>query len=120
KDPGALQTLLAGMAPGTEVKFDVVRKEGNKTETVTVKLDEVPPLVPDKLPKEATAKKAKAPDSAPKKPETGLLKKTTPAADHRYWVYVPESYDPAIAHALVIWLHPVDKMKDRDLEDFIL
>jgi S1-C subfamily serine protease len=120
KNRDALQALLAGMAPGTEVKFDVVRKEGKKTETVTVKLGELPTAVPDKLPDQATAKKAKAPESAPMKPETGLLKKTTPAADHRFWVYVPETYDPTIAHALVIWLHPVGKKKDTDLEDFIL
>lgn len=120
KNRDALATLLAGMGPGTEVKFDVLRKEGKKTETVTISLGELPTTVPEKLPGEATAKKAKAPESAPMKPEKGLLKKTTPAADHRFWVYVPESYEPTIAHSLVIWLHPVGKSKDRDLEDFIL
>jgi serine protease Do len=30
---------------------------------------------------------------------------------------VPENYDPNVAHALVIWLHPVGKNKDRDIDD---
>ena len=47
------------------------------------------------------------------KPETGLLKRTTAAADHSYWVYVPENYDPNVAYALVIWLHPAGKNKER-------
>ncbi|HEV3079462.1 MAG TPA: PDZ domain-containing protein [Gemmataceae bacterium] len=64
--------------------------------------------------------KSDAPKDAPKverkKGETGLLKRTTPARDHEYWVYVPENYDPNIAHALVIWLHPAGKAKDKETE----
>src|SRR5262249_36937749 len=54
-----------------------------------------------------------------KKPETGLLKRATQARDHEYWVYVPEDYDPNIAYALVIWLHPAGKGKDKDTENMI-
>jgi S1-C subfamily serine protease len=54
-----------------------------------------------------------------KKPETGLLKRSTQAGDHEYWAYVPEDYDPNIAHALVIWLHPAGKGKDKDTENMI-
>jgi S1-C subfamily serine protease/predicted esterase len=54
-----------------------------------------------------------------KKAETGLLKRTTPARDHEYWVYVPDDYDPNIAYALVIWLHPPGKGKDRETESVI-
>src|SRR5207253_2582659 len=52
-----------------------------------------------------------------KKPETGLLKKTTPAADHTYQIYVPDDYDPNISYGVVIWLHPVGKNKNQDIED---
>jgi poly(3-hydroxybutyrate) depolymerase len=65
----------------------------------------------------------KAPDKGPAKPpakvETGLQKKTTPAADATFWVYVPETYDPNISCGVVVWLHPVGKNKERDIEDFI-
>ena len=91
------------------------------------------------LPEPASAKKAlaprktvgpqqKPPAPAPKpeekkedakKPETGVLHRTTPNRDHEYWVYVPENYDPNIAHALVIWLHPANAGKKKDIEDMI-
>jgi S1-C subfamily serine protease len=112
--------------PGQEIKLEVKRKAGGKTETLTVKLAEMPDAVPAKLnPDNASAKKAltkpgvKGPPAKPpaKKPETGLLKKTTPAADHTYWVYVPDNYDPNIAYSVVVWLHPQGKNKEKDFED---
>src|SRR5207245_2006521 len=115
-----------------------------KTETLAIKLVDVPEAIPDKLPDVASAKKALAkPKAAPgpgrgpmppreekkeddkkeekkddKKFETGLIKRTTAAADHSYWIYVPENYDPNIAYALVVWLHPAGKNKDKDVDDF--
>jgi predicted esterase len=53
-----------------------------------------------------------------KKFETGLLKRTNTTKDHEYWVYVPSNYDPNIAHALVVWLHPINKNKQKDIEEF--
>jgi S1-C subfamily serine protease/dienelactone hydrolase len=145
----ALLALLENVAPGTELRFEVKRKDGGKTETLTAKLGQAPEDVPAKLPARSSAGKAlaAAAPGAPAKPgegksegekkgddkkdddkkdekkkdgkksDTGLLKRTTPAADHSYWVYVPENYDPNVAHALVIWLHPVGKNKDRDVDD---
>jgi serine protease Do len=114
--------------PGQEMKIEVKRKAGGKPETVSVKLAELVNEVPDKLPANASAKKAlikpgekpPAKAAAPaKKPDTGTLKRTTPAADHTYWVYVPDDYEPNIAYAVVVWLHPAGKGKQNDIEDFI-
>jgi S1-C subfamily serine protease/dienelactone hydrolase len=129
-----LANILAQIAPGTEVRLEVKRKAGNKTETVTVKLDETPDLVPATLPDEASLKKALAPkkpimgqppppppekkDDPKKKVETGLIKITNEAKDKGYWLYVPEDYDKNIAYAFMIWLHPVGKNKDGDIDDF--
>src|SRR5947207_10183586 len=52
-----------------------------------------------------------------KKAETGFFKRSNAAADHQYWVYVPEDYDPNISYGLLIWLHPIGKSKDKDFED---
>jgi S1-C subfamily serine protease len=133
-----LLSLLDNAAPGVELRFEVKRKGGTKTDTITVKLGDVPDAVPDKLPERSSAgkaltapkgaappaeekkddeKKGEKKDKDGKKPETGLLKRTTPAADRSYWVYVPENYDPNVAHALVVWLHPVGKNKERDVDD---
>jgi serine protease Do len=66
------------------------------------------PLLPKG--KDAPAPKEKDATTPPKekdakKVEKGLLKRTTEARDHEYWVFVPENYDPNIAHGLIIWLH---------------
>src|SRR5262249_55397993 len=50
--------------------------------------------------------------------ETGLISRASAAGDRSYWIYVPEEYDPNIAHALVIWLHPVGKNKEDDAKQF--
>jgi serine protease Do len=63
--------------------------------------------------------KAEAKKPEDKKTETGLLKRTTQSGDHEYWVYVPEDYDANVAHALVIWLHPAGRGKDKDTENMI-
>jgi S1-C subfamily serine protease/predicted esterase len=132
---GDLMTFLAQQPPGSDVRVEVVRKEGGKTETLTFKLGDAPDLVPEKLPEADSKKKALEPKKPlpgtpppkggekkeepkkDKKPPTGLLKRTNENKDKHYWIYVPEDYNPQIAYALVLWLHPVGKSKDADIED---
>jgi S1-C subfamily serine protease len=116
--------FLNAVRPGEEVKLEIVRKAGGKAQGLTVALGSLTgpgkdgtDTVPAKLPAEASAGKAldplergpgkaKAPKAeAPKKEETGLLQRKTPDG-RTFWVYVDEDYDPNIAHALVVWLHP--------------
>jgi S1-C subfamily serine protease len=119
-----LSARLAAVAPNTDVKLEVVHKDGGKTETVTVKLAPMPDTVPDKLPEKASAKKANEPVKGvndPPKPkdkkvETGFLKRTNAGRDHDYHVYVPEDYDPNYSYALLLWLHPIGKGKEADIE----
>lgn len=125
-----LNTLL----PGNEIKLEVARK-GGKTETLTIVLDQLPgsiaaeeTKVPEKLPEAASIKKALEPletsnknlkpakIDVPAKAETGIVKRATADGEHKFQVYVHEDYDPNIAHALLVWLHPPGKNKDDDLE----
>jgi hypothetical protein len=129
-----LANFLAYAGPGADVKLEVVRKEGNKTVTLTVKLGEMPDAVPEKLPEFASHNKALEPhkllpgmppieqppakqDDPKKKPPTGLLRRTNEIKDKNYWIFVPEDYDPQVAYALVLCLHPVGKNKDADIDD---
>lgn len=148
-----LTGILNRLAAGDTVYLEVVRKEGKKTEKVTVALGNMRGDIPDVLNEPASVKKALAPkksarapepnvtlgpdgkpqkkefkEAAPppkpvekKKAETGLLKRTTPAGDREYWLFVPENYDPNISHSVVIFLHPAGKArdKDRDIEKVI-
>jgi serine protease Do len=139
----AMMDLLDSAVPGLELAFEVKRGENKKTETLKIKLVEVPDTVPSKRqlpdPAKASVKKAltkpkgvgaQPPGAAKKeekkeakrdddkKAETGFLKRTTAAADHTYWLYVPENYDPNIAHAVLVWLHPPGKNKEKDFDLF--
>lgn len=124
---------LNTQTPGTEIKLELARKD--KNETITATLEPMPgtvagedALIPEKLPENASHKKALAPletsgnvkpakvDPNPNKPETGLVKRNTPDGEHKFWVYAHEDYDPNIAHSLVVWLHPPGKNKEADLE----
>jgi len=140
-----LTAILNRLQPGTEIKLEVVRKADKKTETLTIKLAALPETVPDKLPELASLKRALeqpkggapkvinpkggAPKVEPKpeekkddrKQEVGLLKRTNAARDHEYALYVPGKggeFEKNVAHAVLVWLHPVGKGKDKDLEDF--
>jgi S1-C subfamily serine protease/predicted esterase len=53
-----------------------------------------------------------------KKIPTGLLKRQTGSGDHTYFIFVPRNYDPKVTHALVIWLHPANKGREKDVEAF--
>ena len=128
---------LNTLTPGMEIKLEVKRKDG-KADTLTAVLDQLPGSVageeyqlPEKLPEAASKKRALDPleVSNPKikppkieppagKPETGIVKRATADGEHKFQVYVPDDYDPNIAHALVVWLHPPGKNKDDDLEGF--
>jgi len=136
--PADLSVILGRLIPLSKVKLEVVRKD-KKTETVTVTLGEWPSKgaldeVPEELPKEATKRKAteahKAIPGLPpppppakkedkdKKAETGVVTRKNAAATHDYWMYVPRDYDPNVSYALVVWLHPAGKNKEKDDEDF--
>jgi S1-C subfamily serine protease/predicted esterase len=63
----ALIAALQRLAPNTEVKVEVKRKEGDKTETVTAKLVPAPADLPEKLPLPSSAGKALEGQPKPKK-----------------------------------------------------
>src|SRR5262249_46296350 len=127
-----LLTLLETAPPGVDVKLEV--KQGDKTNTVTAKLGELPDDVPAELPekdsfgkalgkpkdKPKDDKKDDKKDEEKKGPETGLVKRTSAAGDRTYYLFVPKDkdYDPNVAHALVVWLHPAGKGKEGDIEKF--
>ncbi|QDU22318.1 PDZ domain-containing protein [Urbifossiella limnaea] len=134
KDRASLATFLSQMAPGTEVGIDVIRKEGSKTVTLKAKLTPVPDFIPEKVPLVGAAPAARANEAfvaafqddpfAPKKKDakkadTGLLERTDAVTGRKHWVYVPDNYDPAVPHGLLVWLHPAGAGGPRDAETMI-
>lgn len=115
-----LLAFLDPGVPGMKAVFEVKRKDGGKVEQVTVTLSEMPEAVPEKSPEKPSAKKAlgKTPPKK-EKAETGYIKRGNEAGDRTYWIYVPENYDPNVSHAVLIWLHPPGKSKERDIDNFL-
>lgn len=132
-----LAEWMYNLAAGADIRLEVKRKAG-KTETLSLQLDRFPgtqptldDTVPAKLPEPASLKKALAPlevangkpakaaEQNPAKMQTGTFKRNTADGQHTYWVYVPKTYDPNIAHAMVVWLHPPGKSTEDDVDDFV-
>jgi serine protease Do len=129
-----LMAFLGSMPAETEIQLQVRRTGVKDPMTLTAKLGEFPDAVPVELPKTSgfgkalKERKGTRPPVPPKeaekkevskKPDVGLLKRSTAAGDHEYWLYIPENYDPNVSHALVVWLHPAGKVGDRDIEAFV-
>jgi predicted esterase len=138
--------MVNSLPAGTELKLEVKRKDGGKSETVTAKLTPLPDgLLADKVPLPSSAKRAnerpkgdgkegpkkEEPEKdAPKKDdqkkddqkkdeqETGLLKRTNQTLGREYWVYVPENYDPKVSHGVIVWFHAAGK-GGKDADDMV-
>jgi S1-C subfamily serine protease/dienelactone hydrolase len=136
-----MQLFRAGQAITLEVK----KKDGS-TATVEAVLGQFTDDIPETLPRESTKEKALTPPKAvgpmpppkkgadakkeePKKeeakkddkekPKTGLQKiEGVGAAQRKFWVFVPETYDPNVSHGLICWLHPAGR-DGRDADDMI-
>jgi S1-C subfamily serine protease len=132
-----LMDWLNTLYPGAEVSLGVKRKGGDKVDTITLTLDNMPGSmpgapepVPAKLPEERSAKKAlaqleinnpnvknpKIVEQEPPMPETGLIEKVTPDGEHKYVLWVYPEYDPNIAHSILVWLHPPGKNSKEELD----
>ncbi len=116
EDRDALHGQISGFEPGMSVELEVRRKD--KTRKVTVRLTELPTdLPPAALPASrpvnpeppATANAAKA------KFKTGRIELSVSEFKNTAWAYVPEHYDPAVAHGVVVWLHGNNIADPKDL-----
>jgi S1-C subfamily serine protease len=102
-----------------EPKKDFVKVDP-KNPDVDPKID---PKNPPKRfePKKADPKDEPAKKDEPKKDEKiekGLLKRANATLGRNYWVFIPRTYDPNVAHGLVVWLHPAGR-EGRDAEDMV-
>lgn len=140
--------LLQNYRAGQTLTLEVTRKEGGKTENLDAVLGQFPDTIPTELPKESSKGKAlvapKTPGPMPavkkdepkkedpkkeepkkeekkegEKPKTGLQKvENVGAANRKFWVFVPDTYDPNVSHGLIVWLHPAGR-DGRDADDMV-
>ena len=106
----ALREQLGAMKAGEEVEVEYRR--GDKTEKAKVKLG-VPSedLPPAQLP----AARAAAKPFQGERPQTGAVSLKLPEFKNDALLYVPEGYDPEVAHGVVMWLHAAGGFEQPEL-----
>ena len=110
-DAAALLDRIGRRRPGEQC--EVTYRRDQTEQTVAIELTAVPDLVPESL---ATAA-IPAPPNGRVPPDTlGRANVTLPGeAGRNFWRYVPQQYNPAYAHGLVVWLHPADDAMEAAL-----
>jgi serine protease Do len=136
-----LARMIGTLTAGAEVKVEVKRKDGDKTEPLTLKLGPLPEEPPEALPLPSSAGRAlERPKGEPGKPapkgeepkkedrpegkkdddkeETGLLKRANETSGREYWMFVPDNYNRNVSHGLIVWFHAAGK-GGRDADDMV-
>ena len=83
-----------------------VGRRGPDAEEGRAKKDEAKKDEPKKDEKKDEAKD----DKEKEKPKTGLQKiEGRRGGQRKFWVFVPDTYDPNVSHGLIVWLHPAER-----------
>jgi S1-C subfamily serine protease len=71
-------------------------------------------------PKKDEPKKDEPKKDEKEKPKTGLQKiENAGSSNRKFWVFIPDTYDPNVSHGLIVWLHPAERGGGRDADDMI-
>jgi hypothetical protein len=119
----SFSAFLESQMPGLELSL-LVRRAGEakdaKPQPIKVAMGAFPGDLLTRPEGTPSVKGAKAPENPPAvKIETGTQKKNSADGSGKYWLHLPANYRPDVAHALVVWLHPFNKGKDKDLAGLI-
>jgi serine protease Do len=98
-DADELRGAVSGFEPGMSMDLEIRHKD--QTRKVTLKLVELPTDLP---PQTLPAARPKA-EPGQGKQKVGRITLSVPEFKNEAWAYVPEHYDPGVAHGVVVWLH---------------
>lgn len=136
---GQLIAFMSRVSADSEVRVEIQRKQGNKTEILTIKLASLPTdWLADKTPLPSSRAKALAVPMPPmpkgiepgeepkkaakpvekKKAETGLVRRQNKTSGREYWWYVPENYDPNVSYGVIVWFHAAGR-GGKDADDVV-
>jgi len=110
RDADALRGRISDRQPGESIELELRR--GEAAVKVSAKLATLPEDVPpDGIPPARPA--GKPPEG--ERPKVGSVPLKVPDLPNEVCAYVPESYDPAVAYGVVIWLHAPGGFDSKDL-----
>jgi serine protease Do len=110
EDRDALHGQISGFEPGMSVELEVRHKD--KTRKVTVRLAELPTDLP---PASLPASRPHGEAAAAQKAKVNRIELSVPEFKNQAWAYVPEHYDAAVPHGVVVWLHGNNLVDAKDL-----
>ncbi len=109
-DRDALRRAIAQMEPESEIEVELRR--GGETVKVKTTLGPQPEQVP---PAPLPPARVGGPPGKEKRPQVGTIQLKIPEVSSDAWAYVPEAYDPQVAHGIVIWLHGPDGLDEKEV-----
>jgi pimeloyl-ACP methyl ester carboxylesterase len=113
-DRAALREVVAALEPGKKVPLQLVR--GEQTLNLEIELGTLPEEIPGELPPAIPGRKP----YVGQQPPVGLQPIKVAEFQNDCLSYVPESYDPAVPHGVVVWLHEPNGLKaPEDVEKLI-
>jgi serine protease Do len=110
EDRDALHGAISAFEPGMSVELEVRHKD--KTRKVTVRLTDLPTDLP---PASLPAARPRNEQAAASKAKVGKIDLSVVEFKNQAWAYVPEKYDPAVAHGAVLLLHGNNVADPKDL-----
>jgi len=100
EDRDALRSQISGFEPGMSVDLEVRHK--GQSRKVAVRMTTLPTELP---PATLPAARPQAEAAAGQKLKVGRIELSVSEFNNKAWAYVPEHYDPAVPHGVVVWLH---------------
>ena len=104
----SLLEVLAEFAPGEEISLEVAR--AGEPQPIKLHLGEMPAAVPEEVPLAAETKAAGGPG-------VGAVELKLPELQNKIFAFVPDDYDAAVPHGLVVHLHEAGNVQDQALFD---
>lgn len=102
---------MQSLAPGEKVALEVAR--GSETISLNPQLATLPESLPGELPPAYDS--AGVPPLGDDKPTVGVVPIKLPEFENNCIAYVPEDYNPAVPHGVVVWLHAPGGFKQEEL-----
>ncbi|MGO9109253.1 MAG: PDZ domain-containing protein [Thermoguttaceae bacterium] len=99
-DPDELRSAIAGFEPGMGLELEV--RHNDQTRKVNLKMVE---LSSDLPPQALPPARSQTEPGQGQKHKVGRITLNVPEFKNQAWAYVPERYDPAVPHGVVVWLH---------------
>ncbi len=99
-DADELRTAVSSLEPGMGLELEV--RHNDQTRKVSLKMAELPSDLP---PQTLPPARSRTDPAAAQTHKVGRITLSVPEFKNEAWAYVPEHYDPAVPHGVVVWLH---------------